>query len=255
MRLKMPLVQLGSWWGRLLLGCALLVTPGIEAQTSWKGTSSTSWSNAANWTAGVPTASVDAIIGDANFTGSNQPNIGSTAVCRSLTLGTGTKASTLTVGRKLTVSGSITIGTLGTLAHTVSATSRPIILTGNWSNSGIYTGSSTKTLVTFSGTAQSIGGTTATTFRRLTISAGSTTTLAVNISVANPLSVSGTLDAGSGSGSVISGAGTMTVLSGGTIRVRATTFAGNYATTGTQTLNAGSTVDYAAAGNQTVDNA
>ena len=40
-----------------------------------------------NWTAGVPTSAVDAIIGDANFTGINQPTISATATCKSLTIG------------------------------------------------------------------------------------------------------------------------------------------------------------------------
>ncbi|MCX6927139.1 MAG: hypothetical protein NT154_28625, partial [Verrucomicrobia bacterium] len=41
---------------------------------------------------------------------------------------------------------------------------------------------------------------------------------------------------------------------GGKILVRASTFAGNYTISGTKTLNAGSMVDYAASGNQTVAN-
>ncbi|MCX6927138.1 MAG: hypothetical protein NT154_28620 [Verrucomicrobia bacterium] len=128
-----------NWW---LIGLMLLA-PAVMAQTSGKGTSSTAWGTAANWTAGVPTASVDAIIGDANFTGTFQPRLTSgSGLCRSLTLGTGTKASTLTVSRSLTVSGSITIGSFGTLSHTATSTSRLISLSGNWVNSGTYTTSS-----------------------------------------------------------------------------------------------------------------
>ena len=97
----------------------------VQAQTSWKGTSSTSWSTAANWTAGVPTASLDAIVGDANFTGANQPSITGTAVCKSLTLGTATKASTLTISRQLTVSGNITISTNGKIRFTFMALNLP----------------------------------------------------------------------------------------------------------------------------------
>jgi len=53
-----------------------LVQFAAHAQTtSWRGTTSTDWSGAANWTAGVPTSAVDAIIGDVNFTGANQPSI------------------------------------------------------------------------------------------------------------------------------------------------------------------------------------
>ena len=53
---------------------------GAFAQTSWKGTSSTSWNNAANWTAGVPTSALDAIVGDAIFTWQNQPSLTVTSI-------------------------------------------------------------------------------------------------------------------------------------------------------------------------------
>ena len=226
-----------------------------EAQsTAWKGTSSSSWNTAANWTAGVPTASLDAVIGDANFTGANQPAISANAACHSLTLGTGTNAFTLTIARQtLTVSGNLTIGTNGTLTHTAT---KAITLTGNWTNSGTYAGNakgSKYSSVIFAGTSQFVGGSRATAFQNLTINSGSTVTFATNISVAHALSVSGTTDPGAGSGFVISGGGTMTVNSGGTLLVRATTFAGNYTITG-KTLNGGSTVDYTSSGNQTVDN-
>ena len=115
------------------------------AQTSWKGTTSTAWGTAANWTAGVPTATTDALIGDANFTGASQPAISSSAACKSLTLGTGTKASTLTVGKGLTVSGNVTIGANGTLSHT---TTTALSLTGNWTNNGTYTPSANGRTIT-----------------------------------------------------------------------------------------------------------
>ena len=127
----------------------ILVTVAQAQTTSWKGTSSTSWGTAANWTAGVPTASLDAIVGDTNFTGANQPAISAISVCRSLTLGTGATISTVTISRKLTVSGNVTIGSNGKISHTASKTSYPIILTGNWTNSGAYVGSSANSSVTF----------------------------------------------------------------------------------------------------------
>ncbi|MEI7732972.1 MAG: hypothetical protein WCO56_25595 [Verrucomicrobiota bacterium] len=239
---------------RLVVWSWLLMASLGHAQTSWKGTSSTAWATAANWTAGVPTASLDAIIGDANFTGPNQPNISATSVCRSLTLGTGTIASTLTISRGLTVSGNITIGANGRISHTSTSTTRVISLTGNWSNSGIYVGSSSSSTVTFSGTSQTLAGSVPTGFRRLVINASSTTTLAGNISVTNTLSLSGTLDPGAGAGWGVSGAGTLSVANGGKLLVRASAFTGNYSLSGTKTLSAGSTVDYAASGNQTVTN-
>ncbi|HMG68420.1 MAG TPA: hypothetical protein VK588_12070, partial [Chitinophagaceae bacterium] len=51
----------------------ILYTSPSYGQTSWRGTTSTAWSVVTNWTAGVPTSTKDAIIGDANFTGVNQP--------------------------------------------------------------------------------------------------------------------------------------------------------------------------------------
>jgi hypothetical protein len=245
---------------RLLQWCLVgwvlaVVPPALAASTSWKGTTSTAWATSANWTNGVvPTASVDAIIGDDNFTGANQPSLtasGTTGTCKSLTLG-GTKASTLTVSRSLTVSGNITINANGTLLHTATSTSRVIGLTGIWSNSGTYTGSGSSATVTFRGTTQSITGTTA--FRRLTLNAGSVTTLSSNISVSSAVAVNGTLDPGSGSGFIVSGTGTLSVANGGKLLVRASTFAGNYTISGTKSLSAGNTVDYAASGAQTVLN-
>ena len=93
----------------------MLVAPlAALAQTSWRGTTSTDWSIAANWTAGVPTATADAVIGDANFTGLNQPDLSATSVCKSLTVGAGSKVATLKVDKRLTVSGNLTIGANGT---------------------------------------------------------------------------------------------------------------------------------------------
>jgi hypothetical protein len=43
--------------------------------TSWTGAVSTSWSAAGNWTAGIPSATKDVVIGDGSFTGAFQPAI------------------------------------------------------------------------------------------------------------------------------------------------------------------------------------
>lgn len=68
------------------------------AQTnSWKGITSTAWGTASNWSLNlVPTSSHDVVIGDASFTGSFQPSLTSSSVCKTLFIG-GTKASTLTM--------------------------------------------------------------------------------------------------------------------------------------------------------------
>lgn len=153
---------------RIILFC-LLLPLFAAAQTSWKGTTSTDWSNVGNWTGGVPTASVDAIIGDANFTGANQPALTGASFCKSLTIGTGAKASTLTQGsQNLTVSGGITIGANGT----VTRSGGTLQLTGDLDNSGSYSDSSGTTI--FAGTSQSLNGSTA--FRKVTVNAGATVT-------------------------------------------------------------------------------
>lgn len=131
----------------IICGLAVIFSAGsLFAQTSWKGTVSTEWGRASNWTNGIPTASVNAIIGDANFTGSHQPAVTASSSCKSLSIGNGTKISILTVGRALSISGNLTIGVNGTLAHT----GRTITLSGNWNNSGSYTHTN-NTGVTFSG--------------------------------------------------------------------------------------------------------
>jgi hypothetical protein len=235
----------------LTFSSSLIFSLFTNAQTSWKGTTSTSWSTSSNWTNGIPSASVDAIVGDANFTGTNQPAIGSSASCKSLTIGGGVKASTLTVNRNLTVYGAVTINSNGTLNHGGST----ISLTGNWLKSGTYSTSSNKSTVIFSGVSQTLGGTSSTTFRKLTINSGSTVTLAQNVTVSGTQSrftVSGTVNPGESPTYLVT-AGSITVNSGGIIHVKATTFGGNYSST--PTLNAGSTVEYSSSTNaQTILN-
>ena len=158
-----------------------------QAQTSWIG-GGTDWFAANNWTAGVPTATLDAIIGDANFTGTNQPTLaGSTAVtCQSLTIG-GVAAATLNVKYTLTVASNLTIAANGTLIHN---TTKSITVKGSWSNSGIYSPTNNSSKIIFAGGAsQTLGGAAVTTFRTLTINSGSTTLLAANVIVNTLLTV------------------------------------------------------------------
>lgn len=224
----------------------------IAQTTSWRGTTNRSWSTASNWTNGVPTSTVDAILGDANFTGTNQPRISASSACKSLTLGGGSKATTLTISRNLTVYGAIVINSNATLSHGGAT----ISLTGNWTNNGTYTTTSNKTTTIFSGVSQIISGSAASnTFRKLTINSGSTVTLARNITVSggqSRLVVSGTLNPGESPTYLVT-ASAITVNSGGIIHVKASTFAGNYSVN--PTLNAGSTVEYSSSTNaQTVLN-
>lgn len=211
----------------------------VCSQTSWKGTTSTVWATASNWTAGVPSSTVDAIIGDANFTGSFQPSLTSgSPVCKSLTLGTGTKASTLTIGRNLSVYGSVTIGANGTIVH---SSSRIISLKGNWVNSGVYNALISTAGVTFSGTAQSITGNT--TFRTLTVNSGSVVTLSNSIVVNTRLSVSGTFDPTETYS--VTGTGALAVNAAGTIRIKSANFTTNYGMSGAVTFSGTGTANYA----------
>ncbi len=213
----------------------------LSAQTSWIGGVSTNWKTASNWTAGVPTSTIDAIIGDANFTGPFQPVLtGATANCRALTIGTGSILSTLSIDKNINFFGNVLIGSNGSILH--STNNRNITLKGNWTNQGIYSATGNNVSVIFSGAAQTLTGTT--TFKGLTVNTGSTVTLASNITVNNSFSVSGTFDA---STFTVSGTATLTVNAAGTLLVKGATFAANYATTGTVTLNATSTVNYASA--------
>ena len=225
----------------------------VFSQTSWKGTSSTLWKTAANWTNGVPTSTTNAIIGDANFTGPNQPNVSSTSACNSLTIG-GTVASTLTVSKALTISGNLTVNGNGTITHKGTTLS----IKGNWSNGGAYSAANNSSLVNFIGVAQSIGGASTTTFRRITIATGSTVSLTNNITVSGAsslLTVSGTLNPSEGPG-YLATITALTVNTGGVLLVKAASFAGNYLVSGATTLNAGSTVEYASTTvNQTVSSA
>ncbi|MBW8687426.1 T9SS type A sorting domain-containing protein [Chitinophaga rhizophila] len=223
----------------------------VWCQTSWRGTVSTVWNDANNWTAGIPTASIDAVIGDAAFTGSFQPTISSvTAACRALTLVAGAKSPVLTVAKGLTVSGTLTNGSGCTISH------RGVTITvkGDFINNGTYTTTSTSSRVTMAGTTQSISGT-GISFRRLTINSGATVTPAVSFPVTIALSVSGNLIPSESTTTLISGAGTLSVTATGVLHVRGATFASNYSLTGTNTLSAGSTVDYSATLiNQTIRN-
>lgn len=218
----------------LMVAFVFLALP-LAAQTSWKGTTSTVWSNASNWTNGVPGATSDVIIGDVNFVGPYQPGTTSASRCRSLSIGIGLKVCTLNIDKAISIEGDLTIGVNGTINHSNST----ISLKGNWVKNGTYNASNTNSYVIFSGVTQTLSGTTA--FKKLTVNAGSTLTLNANISVAKALAVNGVLDPGSAYLVTIANQ-SLSVNSGGVIKVRASTYSGNYS--GTPLLNAGSVVDY-----------
>ena len=229
----------------ILLFPLLLIAVFSYSQTSWVGLTSTSWSTASNWTNGVPNAATDAILGDASFTGPNQPTVNATSSCKSLTLG-GAVATTLLSNKNLTVSGNVLIQANGTLSHGNSS----LTITGNWTNNNTYLYTSTGAKVVFNGINQSVNGPSVTTFRKLTVNAGCVLTLNINITTDNILSVSGTINPNTPTTYTVTPS-SMTVTATGKILVYAATFAGNYSIN--PTLNAGSTVEYGSSSvNQTV---
>ena len=207
------------------------------AQTSWKGTTSTSWSIAANWTNGLPTATTDAILGDANFTGPNQPTVNSAGTCKSLTIG-GTVAATLTASKNLTVSGNVLINANGAIVQGGATLS----LSGSWTKNGSYSFTNTGALVIFSGVSQTVNGSAATAFRKVTVNTGCILTMNVNFSTAGLLTVNGTINPGISPTYTVT-PGTITLNSGSKLLVYAATFAGNYTTN--PTIKSGSIIEYA----------
>jgi len=228
---------------RWLLLIVLLSPVTSMGQTSWKGTTSTAWNNAANWTAGVPTATTDVIIGDANFTGLSQPTVNAAAACKSLTIGAGTRSPVLTQSSTLTVANNLTISSDGSF----SQGNTTLTLNGDWNNDGSFTTTNSGATVIFAGTTQTIDGAATTPFRRLTINAGSTINLITSISVSTAFIVNGTfIPAENTTPYLVSGAATLTLGASSILNVNAATFAANYGITGSATLTAGCTVDYSA---------
>lgn len=224
--------------------CAEII---LAQSTSWTGASSTSWTVAANWSSGVPTSSSDVIIGDASFTGGFQPTLGSTVTINSLTVG-GTTSSTLTINNKgtLTVEGDVTINANGT----ISQNRRAFTVKGDWTNNGTYTTTNSNASFIFAGSSQTIGGTPVSqTFQKVTINAGTTITLASNITIDNTSNVNGTLDP---STYKITNTGTLRFNTGSYLYIKASVLtgaSGNFSEN--PTINAGSTVEFAGSSNQT----
>ncbi|TRX36703.1 T9SS sorting signal type C domain-containing protein [Flavobacterium restrictum] len=130
--------QNATWFGSTTTGIVNVLTSCLAG--TWIGLTNTDWNTVGNWCGGsIPTASTDVTIG----TAANQPIVGASGgLCRNITIIT---------GATLTVSGSNTL--------TVS---------GNWTNNGSFVPNTST--VSFNGTtAQTIGGSNATTFNNLAI--------------------------------------------------------------------------------------
>jgi hypothetical protein len=203
----------------------------VNAQsTSWVGATSTNWKIAGNWTNGVPDATKDVFLGDASFTGPNQPTLPSgtgSGTCKSITVG-GNRATTLIINDDLTVSGPVLFNSNATVSHTAGN----FIVRGNWTNDGSYTGSAATIRVYFSGTGgvvQTIGGTATTTFRRVYISTGASVLLGVNINVATFISLAGIFNPANFQ---VQGTGGIDLGNNSLLKVNTALFTGNYANSG-----------------------
>ncbi|MCA4900396.1 MAG: T9SS type A sorting domain-containing protein [Bacteroidota bacterium] len=235
-----------------------------SGQTSWRGSLSSAWETAGNWTNGVPTSSTDAVIGDANFSGTFQPTVGgAAAACRNLTVGTGGRASTLTINAQtLTVAGTLLIGPNGSFATsgffptinitgnfinsgtaTIGGLLPAINITGNWTNNGTYSETGFLPIITMQGSNQTISGNS--TFSWLVINAGTTVTAVNGFSVSTFFTVNGIFDPGNNQIT-----GSPAVGATGKLFVRASTLAGNFS--GTPTFNAQSLVEYTSTSSQTI---
>ncbi len=228
-----------------------LVANKIYSQTSWKGTVNTNWNNAGNWTAGIPSSASDVILGDASFTGINQPTVNVSSSCNSITIG-GAVVTTLTLTKNLVVSGNFTISSNGTVTHPRST----LTVKGDWTNNGSYAATNNATKIIFGGLSQLLSGSTVTTFRDVTINAGSFVTLGTNLTVSgatSTLDVKGTLDPGQSPTYTVTSTINCRVYNNGKIIVNAATFAANYNLSGTVTFSPGSNVEYSSTTvNQTV---
>lgn len=237
----------------ILVFACLGITQLIGQTTSWTGTTNEKWRTSSNWTNGVPDANTDVIIGDANFTGANQPELRAGAgqgYCNSLTIGNSTKVSYLTVKDKIDVTGNVLIGSNGTIDQDGGNFS----FSGDWLNSGVYLPKNASTRVYMTGTAQTIGGSTVTNFERLYVNSGNSVTLGQDVMISNFMNLSGTLNPTENYS--VTGSGDIIVNSGATLKVMASTFGGNYDPTLTLDLATNtSIIDYASSSlNQTIDN-
>lgn len=232
----------------------LVVLPAFSAlsQTAtWVGAIDDKWRTAGNWSpVGVPDENTDVII---NFIpGNNQCTLKKTAGvgrCKSLTIGTGAFATEFTEDDGLFVYGDITIGANGTFTDDGGI----LRVEGNWINNGTYSIGGPNRRVDFIGSNQTIGGSSVTDFGRLYINSGSTITLAQNVIVSRLVELSGTLDP-TPSFFMTVGTNDINIRSGGELRVKASTYAGNYSAGSANSASNTAVINYASTTvNQTID--
>lgn len=212
----------------------------IISQTSWTGAVNDKWSKSYNWSNGVPNSNKDAIIGDAYFTGPNQPVLDKNGKCSNLTIGDGAIVSTLGMKKSLTIYGNLLIEASGTINANKNKT---ITIKGNWTNNGTYLATDNSAKVTFSGTTHTLNG--ITTFKKIKINSGASLNLASNIIIGNEIEVDGTLNPTDSY--TVSGVGKMNLDNNGRLMVYAENFSDNYTLSGTYSMDKYSYVNYASA--------
>jgi len=173
----------------LLLFLAVFSTKTEAQSTSWKGTADATWNNSSNWTAGVPSSTIDAVIGDTSFIGPNEPTINTAVSCKGLTI---------KPGRVLNV-----------------ATSNDIMVTGSLTNDGAIAGDSVSINLTGN---SSVNGSGTVTYINFKLAAGANITLNNNIAIRGDLIVGGTLT-GAGKTVTFSGSTSSTIRGNGTINL------------------------------------
>lgn len=195
----------------LVLGALFLFAPKtvLAATITWDGSSSTSWTTAANWTpAQVPTSTDDVVIPNVG----TDPNISTNITVASITINNGGNLRlNSTNDLSVTVSGAVTINTGGTLQVTnvFGTNTHTLNIAGNFSNSGTFTATSsndTINVVLNGAAAQTIGGSNPTTFNALTINNAAGVTLNANATVNGLLTL--TTDLTTGTNTLTQGTGT-----------------------------------------------
>lgn len=224
----------------------------LSQTATWIGAVNDRWRTGANWSTGVePDANTDVII---NFIpGNNQCTLrrsSGVGRCKSLTIGTGSFPTEFTEDDGLFVYGDLTLGPNGTFTDDGGH----LRVEGNWINNGTYTAGSANRRVYLIGGAQTISGSTSTTFEKLYINSGSYVTLAQNITISNFIELNGTLDP-TANFFVTAGNNEIDINSGGELIVKAATFTGNYSAGSAQNTSNNSIINYASTTvNQTIDN-
>ncbi|MEP2772073.1 MAG: hypothetical protein ABJH05_07985 [Fulvivirga sp.] len=232
----------------IVLFALLSLSAAFSQTTSWTGTRNGKWNESNNWTNGVPNRNMDVVIGDANFTGSHQPdikNVRGNAECLSLTIGNGVKVCSLEVNDDLIVFGDVEIGANGSIDHD----KKSFIVLGDWNNSGLYEKKNNGTKVYFAGSKQTITGSSTTDFGKLYVTSGTYLTLDANVNISGELSLSGTLDPTANYS--VSGTGQISIEAYGQLVVRAATFSVNYSHSGG--TNSASSLAYINYASSTID--